>query len=288
LQPSIYSENRGLSTLEKGVFTLNVSTSKLKSDTVLCSGGKGEVSVDACLACARAMEQTCGYDYALVNILLHDKQRVGIHVTDITGCLRKAWYEKTQTQPEYLHSRAYILIGNAMHEYLESHGAEGDAERTIEACGLVGTMDVYRDRKILDFKSTRWLTPSKLPYGSHAMQVNIYAEMMRKSGFPVDELWLQYIDMSGPTKCKVCKAPFEPELGTGYLSCPRCGKEYSAAHTGAELVRIEMYPREEVQSYINERRDTLLNSLETMEAPAQEASFLCSYCSFKQVCNPRE
>jgi CRISPR/Cas system-associated exonuclease Cas4 (RecB family) len=265
----------------------NVSTTKVKSNTLLCSGGKGEVSVDACLACARAMEQTCGYDYALVNILLHDKQRVGIHVTDITGCLRKAWYGKTQSQPEYLHSRAYILIGNAMHEYAEHHAAEGDAERTIEACGLVGTMDVYRDRKILDLKTTRWLTPSKLPYGSHAMQVNIYAEMMREAGYPVDELWLQYIDMAGPSRCKTCKAPFVPD-SSGYLSCPRCHREYSGAHTGAELVRIEMYPREEVREYIETRRDILLNALNGGDAPEKEPSFLCQgYCPFQEICQPK-
>ncbi len=200
--------------------------------------------------------------------MLSDHERTGIHVTDITGCLRKAWYEKTQTQPEYLHSRAYLLMGNAMHEYLEHHGDSGDAERKIEAMGIEGTMDVYRDGMILDSKSTRWLTPSKLPYGSHAMQVNIYAEMMRCLGHEVKRLFVQYIDMSGPTKCKTCKAIFAPDE-TGYLSCPRCGREYSGAHMGAELIEIDQYPREEMQQYINERRDMLTNALESMEAPAQ-------------------
>jgi CRISPR/Cas system-associated exonuclease Cas4 (RecB family) len=263
----------------------NASIRKLNSATLLCSGGKGEVTKETCLACARSLTQTCGYDYSLVQIMLADHERTGIHVTDITGCLRKAWYEKTQTAPEYLHMRAYLLIGNAMHGHLERNGDGGEAEKKIEAMGLEGTMDIYRDGVIVDTKTTRWLKLEKLPYGSHAMQVNIYAEMMRALGHEVKRLFLSYIDMSGPTKCKVCKAMFVPDE-TGYLSCPRCGREYSGAHMGAELIEIEQYPREEVQQFINERRDRLTHSLETMEAPEREAGFLCDYCSFKEICQP--
>jgi CRISPR/Cas system-associated exonuclease Cas4 (RecB family) len=264
----------------------NVSIKKLNSNTLLCSGGKGEVTKEECLACAKSLKQTCGYDYSLVKIMLSDHERTGIHVTDITGCLRKAWYEKTQTKPEFLHLRSYLLIGNAMHGHLEQNGDQADVERKVEAMGLEGTMDLYRNKAIIDFKTTRWLTPSKLPYGSHAMQVNIYAEMMRSLGNEVDALYVQYIDMSGPTKCKVCKAMFTPDA-SGYLSCPRCKREYSGAHMGAELIEIEQYPREEVQQYVNERRDYLKSSLETMEAPLQEPSFLCDYCAFKEICNPK-
>jgi len=261
----------------------NKSIKKLDSDTLLCSGGKGEVTKDACLACARSFQQICGYDYSLIEVMLSDHERTGIHVTDLTGCLRKAWYEKTQTQPEYLHSRAYLVIGNAMHGHLENFQGEGEAERKIEALGIEGTMDMYHEGVIVDYKTTRWLNPAKTPYGSHAQQVNIYAEMMRSLGFDVKRLFIQYIDMSGPTKCKTCKAMFEPDE-TGYLSCPRCGREYSAAHAGAELIEIEQYPREEVQQYITERRDYLLSSLRTNEAPQKEPSFLCDYCNFKQIC----
>ena len=265
----------------------NASIKKLNSDTLLCSGGKGEVTKEACLACARSMNQTCGYDYSLIKIMLSDHERTGIHVTDITGCLRKAWYEKTQTQPEFLHMRAYLLLGNAVHKHLEDNGEAGEAEKTIEAMGLTGTMDLYRNGVILDYKSSRWLTPSKLPYGSHAQQVNVYAQMMRSLGYPVKRLFVQYIDLSGPTRCKTCKHVFEPEPETGYLSCPRCKREYSGAHLGAELIEIDMYPEEEMEDYINTRRDALVNALNGGDAPEKEPSFLCDgYCPFKGVCQP--
>lgn len=130
----------------------NASIQKLNSDTLLCSAGRGEVTKTACLACALTMNQTCGYDYSLVKIMLSDHERTGIHVTDITGCLRKAWYEKTHTQPEYLHMRSYLLIGNAMHGHLEANGDRAEVEKKIEALGLEGTMDLYRDGTIIDFK----------------------------------------------------------------------------------------------------------------------------------------
>jgi len=264
----------------------NVSIKKLNSDTLLCSAGKGEVTNKACLACARSFQQTCGYDHALVQIMLSEHERTGIHVTDITGCLRKAWYEKTQTQPEYLHMRAYLLLGNAVHKHLEDNSEAGEAEKTIEAMGLNGTMDLYKDGVILDYKSTRWLNPERLPYGSHAQQVNVYAEMMRSLGYPVKRLFVQYIDLSGPTRCKTCKRIFEPD-NTGFLSCPRCHREYSGSHLGAELIEIDIYPREETQNYINTRRDALLKSIECCVAPEKEQSFLCEgYCPFNEICEP--
>ena len=55
---------------------------------------------------------------------------------------------------------------------------------------------------------------------------------------------------------------------------------------GAELIEIEMYPREEMQDYINTRRDTLLAALNGSDAPEKEPSFLCDYCAFKEVCQP--
>jgi len=189
------------------------------ADTVLCSGGKGEVTREACKACALSGQQNCGFDYILIKAILDDKERFGIHVTDLTGCLRKAWFTKTTTAPEYVHANLYRLIGNIAHSVLENHGEESEAEVEVKAMGLEGKMDVYRNGRIIDFKSTRWLTPSKLPYGSHELQVNIYAEMLRQIGKPVTSAAIQYLDMSGPTKCRTCKSPYEPDT-TGTLSCP--------------------------------------------------------------------
>jgi len=145
-------------------------------------------------------------------------------------------------------------------------------------------MDVYRDwshHRLL--KSTRWLTPSKLPYGSHELQVNIYAEMLRQNGKDVRSAAIQYIDMSGPTKCRTCKVMYVPN-GAGDLSCPKCGKSSNEAHTGAVLIEIPLRDPAEIQQLIEERRNKLLKALETGEMPDTEPSFLCEYCPFVEIC----
>ena len=253
------------------------------SDTVLCSAGKGELKREDCLACAKNNQQTCGFDYILVKAILDDKDRTGIHVTDLTGCLRKAWYTKTTTAPEYIHAQMYRLIGNIAHSVLEHAGDGDEAEIPVYALGLEGKMDVYRDGRIIDFKSTRWLTPSKLPYGSHELQVNIYAEMLRQNGKDVRSAAIQYIDMSGPTKCRTCKVMYVPD-GAGDLSCPKCGKSSNEAHTGAVLIEIPLRDPAEIQQLIEERRNKLLKALETGEMPDTEPSFLCEYCPFVEIC----
>ena len=209
--------------------------------------------------------------------------RTGIHVTDLTGCLRKAWYHKTTTAPEYVHAFHYRLTGNIAHSILEQYGENGDAEMELQAMGLEGKTDVYRNGRIVDWKTTRWLTPSKLPYGSHELQVNIYAEMLRQNGKEVKSAAIQYIDLSGPTKCRTCKAVYEPN-DAGVLACPKCGKGSKDAHTGAVLIEIPLMNRDEIQKLVNERRDTLLRALEQNKMPRAEPSFLCDYCPFVDIC----
>ncbi len=143
------------------------------SSTVLCSAGRGELFKEDCLACALEGKQNyCNIDYTLMKALLTDKERTGIHVTDLTGCLRKAFYDKTTTQPEYPHNMMYRFQGTIAHGVLEFHSDADEAEVPVAALGIEGRMDIYRQGRIIDVKTTRWLTPSKLPYGSHALQVN--------------------------------------------------------------------------------------------------------------------
>jgi len=254
-----------------------------RSDTILCSAGKGEMTRGECLMCAKENRQTCGFDYILIKAILDDKERTGIHVTDLTGCLRKAWYTKTTTAPEYIHTQMYKLIGNIAHSVLEHAGEEDEAEIPVFSLGLEGKMDVYRNGRIIDFKSSRWLTPSNLPYGSHELQVNIYAEMLRQNGKAVRSAAIQYIDMSGPTKCRKCKVVYLPNEA-GELSCPKCGKSSDEAHTGAVLIEIPLRSSAEIKALIEERRDKLNKALEANEMPSAEPSFLCEYCPFVEIC----
>ena len=254
-------------------------------DSVKCSAGRGEIEKSACLECALNRKNTCGYDYYLLKYLLHQPARTGIHVTDLTGCLRKAFYTRQQPKLEFVHELLLAKLGTAVHASLEAKDTSVfSSEFRLDAFGIVGTADVYyKSGRIMDTKTTRWLTPSKLPYGSHAMQVNIYAAMLREMGELVTSAAIQYIDMSGPYKCKACNVYYEPS-DFGVSICPSCGKSVKEAHLGAAIFEIPLLPHDEIVALIKERRDVLLTALDIEIAPRQEQGFLCNYCAHSKIC----
>ena len=85
---------------------------------IKCSAGKGVMDHDDCLICSLSGTQKCGYDYAILRALyshseVEDRAKE-IHVTDMTGCLRKAWYSKSfpGASPEALKNA--LMEGNSL------------------------------------------------------------------------------------------------------------------------------------------------------------------------------
>jgi hypothetical protein len=175
-------------------------------------------------------------------------------------------------------------LGTAVHEYVELSDEEVTSELPLEAYGIVGTSDiVYGDGRLVDIKSTRWITPSKLPYSSHELQVNIYAQMLRKMGHEINRLQIQYIDMSGPTKCRKCRRAVKATWD-GLLRCPVCYQIPTDPHLGAILLDVAVYPPEEVEKLILERKAELETALLTGLEPEREESFLCNFCPHSGEC----
>ncbi len=255
------------------------------SSEVLCSGGKGRVTKTECMACALQRDNRCGFDYAMLKAMFADKERTGIHATDLTGCLRRAYYEKTIPPLEYVHTGVARYLGTAVHKSLESADDEHvRSEMELAAHGIVGTADVvYRDGRIVDYKTTRWLTPARLPYGSHATQINVYAAMLRAQGHEVTSGAIQYIDLSGPTKCRSCKVPVVPD-GDGIPVCPGCNNHPQNAHFGVMLIEIPLEEDVQVGEWIGTRRKSLEMSIEANEPPHREPGFLCGYCAYENIC----
>lgn len=170
-----------------------------------------------------------------------------------------------------------------MHGFLEEGDEYIDAELPLEAFGIRGTADVvYKaDGRVIDYKTTRWLNPANLPYGSHELQVNIYAQLLRGMGREVSDLFIQYIDMSGPTKCRTCRLAVRPEK-SGKLTCPKCGAEPRNAHLGAYLVNIPPIPIPEMDRLIEERRDALDMANESGIWPDADPCFLCAFCPHRE------
>jgi CRISPR/Cas system-associated exonuclease Cas4 (RecB family) len=258
---------------------------------VLCSAGKGEHNHLDCLKCALETGQPpCGFDYTILRSMFDDtssvQRRNEIHVTDLTGCLLKSFYDKVSPSAEYVHEKMSRWMGTHMHGVLEGSDEHVDSELPLAWDGIVGRADVvYKNGRVLDFKSTRWLIPDKLPYGSHEVQVNIYAYLLRKMGREVNRLQIQYIDMSGPTKCRACRVPVR--MVEGELKCPQCNKFIANAHLGAVLVDVPMMTDAEIEFYVKDRKEALKSSIEMQFPPEAEPGYLCSYCPhYQQLCFP--
>ncbi len=238
-----------------------------------------------CLVCAKAGNQSCNFDYAMIKALFSDKEREGVHVTDLTGCLRRAYYEKTRPPLEYLHTQMSRFLGTAIHSVLEKiNDPEIETEKGLDGYGITGTADVvYKNGRIVDYKTTRWMTPSRLPYGSHVGQLNIYASILRSQGVKVTSAAIQYIDVSGPTKCRSCKVVCVPDE-QGYAKCPKCGNYPLNGHLGVLLYEVPLDNDDQVAEEISIRRKALELSVEANEMPEAEPSYLCDYCPFQKEC----
>ena len=253
---------------------------------VICSATNREVSMDYCKSCALDIPSPCGFDYALIK-RIHDalQPRDGVHVTDLVGCLKRTWYEETEPLPERPSDVMYRILGTATHALLEDEQDENlITELPLEYEGIVGRVDAYYPTSdtLIDLKTTRWLMPAKLPYGDHELQVNVYRWLLENNGYPVNRMFLHYIDLSGPSKCRTCKLPLtkEPE---GFI-CPKCGKEARNAHHGTAMINVPFMLMDEVEEFVLSRKEALLESLETGAAPEATPGFLCNYCQFYKVC----
>lgn len=255
-------------------------------------GYKGEVETGECLSCARQFQNDCGYDYGLLKFMYgqnSDQRKKEIHATDMTGCLLRAYWSKTKEVAEFPHEMLMRSLGIITHGMLEESADDSlIMEYPVHQMGVHGRLDATyhlttpNHIRIMDYKTTRWLSPAKLPYGSHELQVNIYSQLMRADGFVVDSAAIQYIDLSGPSKCKTCKLPVIP-VSDG-LACPNCGMYPRGAHLGAVIYEVDLMPEHEIEEFIALRRDNLLLSIEMSTMPTGEPSWLCSYCKFLDDC----
>ena len=241
-----------------------------------CMAGRGVVERDECLACALNRNNECGYDYALLRKMLNveeqEKRSDEIHVTDITGCLRRAYYTKLFPKPEFPHETLARFLGVGFHAMVEGNDEILDSELPLEYGDLVGTSDVvYKDGIIVDYKFSRWLKPKYLPNESHIKQVNIYAHMLRGMGRKVKKAYIQYVDASGPSKCRKCGIPVR--MFNGEIKCPECFEFVTNGHLGAILTEVELFPTSEVEEMINERVGELKSSMALQALPDAEPSF---------------
>jgi len=101
-------------------------------------------------------------------------------------------------------------------------------------------------------------------------------------GRKVKKAYIQYVDASGPSKCRKCGIPVR--MFNGEIKCPECFEFVTNGHLGAILTEVELFPTSEVEEMINERVGELKSSMALQALPDAEPSFLCKYCNYLDEC----
>lgn len=252
---------------------------------IRCSGGKYDepITKQQCLNCALESngKQPCGYGYRLLYSLLdtQEDRTEEIHVTDLTGCMRKAYYSKVEPEPPFVHDLLVLWMGNVVHDALDIDNDEVSSEVPVATGDVIGRLDAKytSDGRLEDVKTTRWMSVTKLPYGSHETQINYYNAMQEEKS---DSLQIQMIDLSGPTKCRKDNVLYR--MIGGRLQCPICGVTNENAHLGAYIVDVPVWDKEYTVRELEYKAAVLKQAIEDGDLPDPEPSYLCGYCPFSQ------
>jgi hypothetical protein len=239
----------------------------------VCEDDGRQVSFDECLACA-AKEHPCSFPYAMIAWLAKDAQEPhdSISVTALTGCVRQAYLRRNRPYYEPPSKRTALVFGTLIHGELAKHvhaGAVSEAVlRITTPDGVVVTgrtdLAINGDRRVLaDFKTTRKITLSRLPYGDHEAQLNLYRYMLAHNEcepqMETDRLIVFYIDLTG------------------------AGRD----HNGIVPCELPVWPEDRADSFLRTRARALHAALNGGSLPPKierERSWLCQYCSVNAVC----
>jgi CRISPR/Cas system-associated exonuclease Cas4 (RecB family) len=127
------------------------------------------------------------------------------HVTTLTNCLAKAYFERTSPIEETVQSAWAKLRGSLIHYVTRSLGwSELRTKMTFDLQGevitVVGYVDAYdpETATIYDLKTTRFVSwqadKGFIPRANHITQVQCYYTMLDIYGIPVNRLVLIYVD----------------------------------------------------------------------------------------------
>ena len=125
---------------------------------ILCSGELYDkpITTDECLDCALKMkgDQPCGYGYRLLKAMFETQQdrTSEVHVTDITGCLKKSYLDKVEPEAKYVHQILILWLGIAVHEAVEVQDDSVESELPVGNGLIKGRIDAVYDDRIEDAK----------------------------------------------------------------------------------------------------------------------------------------
>lgn len=180
-----------------------------------------------------------------------EKMPEGIHVTSLVyDCLRRGYYENKFEEGFFdIKTLITFWIGRAVHKtpIFSNH------EMTLRWEGIVGTLDEYQDGIVIDKKTTTYLP--KQANAHHIKQVEYYAWLLWKNGYPFKEGYLVYIDIN--EKDIVVFPVFIKDLIT-------------------------------IENEILKKKKVLDEAMKNNIPPQRNIGWLCKYCNFASICFKEE
>ena len=185
--------------------------------------------------------------------LMRLKKREGIHVTDLTGCLRRAYYRiKGVKEDLEVETELRMEIGKILEELTKM----GEMEQIkAEKDGIIGTVDAIDGEKIIEKKMT-YYSSNKGLHEDWIEQGKAYCKI-----FDRNKVQFRIIYLLGDYK-----RPFKPEV----------------------KFWIVEFDKNEIDDFWEEllmRRDELIISLEENNPPPMEESYRCKNCGYRRLCH---
>ena len=208
--------------------------------------------------------------YSRVSTVVEDRTN-DIHVTDLVGCLRKAWFSKKYPIPLSKRDIEVLWFGKKAHEFIQlAHPDLGDFyELPLEYYTPSGTRVIGSSDEVLlknngdsymvvDKKFVKTIPPSIYPH--HRRQILFYAVMIEETaGLKVDEAGILYISLWGHSNTR--------SFSEKFLS-----------------IRLDDTLKKRAKEDLDRRADTLREHLEKNIPPPPMFTEECEWCKYYSWC----
>ena len=184
----------------------------------------------------------------IFNAMLEEKERKGLvfYVTEICyDCLRYAYYSVKEGRKYGMKDLITTFIGKAIHliPILEKNELE------VSYKCVRGRVDDYENGILLEKKTVRKI-PDK-PLEHHVKQVEYYKFLLEHNGFPVNKIFIAYLDV---------------------------------ANSKLEVFEVKPRSSEEIKREIDEKIVKLMKAITLGKLPERKFGWLCNYCPFFERC----
>lgn len=249
--------------------------------------------------------------------LLRDDYSKGDSQFSVTGLLSpplRTWLATLHKREESAYGSFSALLGTAIHHILESNvdASTGEiAEKRVfaEICGakVSGQMDLWENRTMFDYKSTRGVQDCMKP--DHYKQVNMNAYLAKLNGIESDNVAVVYIQMdwsymqstvnpSYPqSPFKIFIHPYDEKMAVDTFN-KAIPEHLEALKGNARLCsKEEKWQKDDTYALMKpdgKRASKVCNTLEEAKAeikPGQiiqvrkgERTFCDNFCGFKEHC----